>query len=523
MKRSLWVFLYGVAIVVFSCGMALAQEAPADLGPEIMPVKFKAEKAVLRTPAEMQAAEALAPLYEGSSAGKPFMPTMDPSAYKALKEAQKAQAAAQAPGGKGVESFAPSALAPPVFRGVSFEGTNGTAAGGFRPPDTHGAVGPSNYVQIVNVRYLVYSRTGVLLQSRTLQSLFAATETLFDPRVIYDSVWKRWIVLATRRSISSTDTARWLYIAVSQTSSPTGSFFIYRQTLPLVAGGWCDYPQLGMDYDSILITSNVFTFAGFYSTTFAFAWPKANFYNGMGFQFNYFGGLQGTLAPPIVRDRNPSTFFVAAPPAGSALRLYTMTNSSRLPSSLSGPVSIAVPAWTVPRDARQPGTTNTLDTLDARFVNASSQVGTSLFNVHTIDFPGTLTFPVPKWYRINTATRTIAQQGFFFENATSDDFNASIAANDAGDAFVTWSSTMPLQAHVRFSGKRSAEAAIPAGATLAGGTSATFYNPSTATAERWGDYSAVSVDPLNQNNAWITNEKINSQTVWGSRIGLIGF
>jgi hypothetical protein len=521
MKRSVRVFLYGVAIVVLSCGMALAQEAPADAGPALIPTPVKLEKAVLRTPAEMEASEAVALALAGSAQGKPFMSPLGASAYKALKD----KAAAQVSGLKSAQTFDPAALAPPVFRGVSFNGVSMSAAtGNLLPPDTHGAVGHGNYVQIVNAMYLVYSRTGVLQQTRTLQALFGTTTegTLFDPRVIYDSVWRRWIVVATRKSSSPTDGLRRLYVGISQTSSPTGSFWIYRLNLPIVAGGWVDFPQLGMDYDSILCTGNIFTFAGAYSTTVAFSLPKANTYNGLGFSFSVFSGLQFTLAPPIVRDRNPKTFFLAAPPSGTALRLYTMTNSSRTPPTLTA-VNIAVPAWTAPRDARQPGTTNLLDTLDARFVNASSQVGTSLFNVHTIDFPGTSTFPVPKWYRINTATNTIQQSGLFFAGGTSDDFNASIAANDAGDVFVTWTSTIPANAVVRFSGKRSAEVGIPSGATLTGGTSPTFYNPTSSTAERWGDYSAVSVDPLNANNAWITNEKITSTTVWGSRIGLIGF
>jgi hypothetical protein len=54
-------------------------------------------------------------------------------------------------------------------------------------------------------------------------------------------------------------------------------------------------------------------------------------------------------------------------------------------------------------------------------------------------------------------------------------------------------------------------------------TSPTFYNPTTDNPERWGDYSAVTIDPVLQNNAWLVNEKINSQSVWGSRFGHVTF
>jgi hypothetical protein len=54
-------------------------------------------------------------------------------------------------------------------------------------------------------------------------------------------------------------------------------------------------------------------------------------------------------------------------------------------------------------------------------------------------------------------------------------------------------------------------------------TSPTFYHPTTDNPERWGDYSAVTIDPVFQNNAWLVNEKINSQFVWGSRFGHVTF
>ena len=82
-----------------------------------------------------------------------------------------------------------------------------------------------------------------------------------------------------------------------------------------------------------------------------------------------------------------------------------------------------------------------------------------------------------------------------------------------------------------FSGRESGDAAgsmnaAPGGTVLF--TSPTFY-----TNFRWGDYSAVTLDPKAYSitggtcdagrRAWIVNEKINSQTIWGSRIGRIGF
>jgi len=90
---------------------------------------------------------------------------------------------------------------------------------------------------------------------------------------------------------------------------------------------------------------------------------------------------------------------------------------------------------------------------------------------------------------------------------------------------VTWTSTdasNAKNAQVRLSGKRSADAGISAGP--AAGTSPTFYHPSADNPERWGDYSAVTTDPLNSANAWLVNEKVTgNKAIWGSRIVRFGF
>jgi hypothetical protein len=41
--------------------------------------------------------------------------------------------------------------------------------------------------------------------------------------------------------------------------------------------------------------------------------------------------------------------------------------------------------------------------------------------------------------------------------------------------------------------------------------------------QRWGDYSAVTVDPANVFRAGLVNEVVNSPGVWGTLISLIGF
>ncbi|MFN3531378.1 MAG: hypothetical protein ACK41Q_02530 [Candidatus Brocadia sp.] len=247
---------------------------------------------------------------------------------------------------------------------------------------------------------------------------------------------------------------------------------------------------------------------------------KSRLYNGLSARLKLFTGLKGTLAPPIVLDNNDKTFLVAATSSG-VITKYTLTYPGGIPTLASS--TIKVPAYSVPPNAKQPGTTETLDTSDMRFINAGTQIGNSLWQVHTINVNG---LPKPKFYEFNTATDTVIQSGIISASATSNDWNASIAANANNDVYVTWSSTDPnagINAQVRFSGRLHTD---PIGTISSGNalfTSSTFYDPSSDSPERWGDYSAVTVDPKDSQRAWIVNEKINGNTVWGSRIGEIGF
>jgi hypothetical protein len=449
----------------------------------------------------------------------PFRPTMDRSEY----DAAKARANFWGPGAAKPFTATSAPLATPVIKTTNFRGHASTD--GLRPPDTHGAAGTSHFVQVTNSHIDMFARqptvTLPLVKSVTLATFFGYTaETLFDPRVVYDSTWNVWIVTAD--AFAESATVQRFFIAVSTSADPTGSFFIYNLNVNFFGNNnFWDFPQLGMDQDAVLFTANIFSGNTFLGADF-FAVAKARLYNGLGFTVPVFTSLTGTLAPPIVRDQNASTFLIAAPPSGTSFSKYTVTNTSRAGISLTGPVSITVPSYSVPPAAHQPGTTKLLDTADSRFVNASTQSGNDLWQTHTIALGS---FPAPKFYRLNTSTNTVSQSGFYFGSATSDDFNASIAANDAGNCFVTWTSTdasVGVNAQVRLSGKLSADAGISAGPLAI--TSPTFYNASGDNPERWGDYSAVTTDPNSAALAWLTNENVSANSaIWGSRIVKFGF
>jgi hypothetical protein len=432
-------------------------------------------------------------------------------------------------------------LAPPVGQ-LGFEGNNqGTT--GVRPPDTHGAAGLSHYVEVTNGAGIgVYNKSG---GAKVLGVSFASffgytTTTIFDPRVVYDKKWNRFVIVAEAFPEPGNPSVQNVFIAVSQTSNPTGGFFRYRFDVP-EGTDFFDYPQLGLDQDSVIITGNIFNASGTsYLRSRAFGLAKADIYNGRGTGFPYFNlGTPGTVAPPIVEDNNANAFLAAASvSAPSVVRLFRASGLGRSNASIAAPVNVAVPTFAAPPDARQPGSTDRLDTLNARFQNASTQIGNQLLNIHTI---ATGSFPTPKWYQINTSTNAVTTSGFVFEAGDSDDFNPAVvgssvggtSTNPIGRMFFTWSATDAVgsnlhQASVKGSGRLAADSTTTTGGSTFAQASVA-YNPSTSSVERWGDYSAVTIDPVAVSGcpvgqrAWLVNERQSSSTLWGSRIGRLGF
>jgi hypothetical protein len=491
------------AVVVLAPIMWCSQVVAQSLAPKYT---LSSEGAV-----EIQAEQNFVMQQPPESYAIPFRPTIDANAYAAAKQAAAANYSPLA-----VKPGAGALRPAPMLRTYrNFDGAS--SVDGLRPPDTHGAAGLQEFVEVTNSHFTVFRKnTGAVTKNVSLATFFGySTEIIFDPRVVYDSVWNRWIVTATAFPESST--VQYWFIGVSKTPNPKGAFYIYQANVTFSSGDLFDFPTLGFDQDAVIVTANIFAGGITFVGADEFSIAKARLYNGLGFSVPVFTGLVGTLQPPIVLDQNGSSFLLAAPTSGTTLTKYTLTCSSHPNCTALVASTVPVPFYGIPPDAHQSGTTDLLDTSDSRFVNASTQSGNDLWQTHTVALGA---FPGPKFYRIDTSTNTITQSSFFFQSGTSDDWNASITANTpSNDAFVTWSSTdasVGVNAQVIFSGKTDLAGAIPAG--LVAFTSPTFYNPSTDTVERWGDYSAITVDPSNTSRAWLVNEKINTTALWGSRI-----
>src|SRR5438105_6244223 len=204
---------------------------------------------------------------------------------------------------------APNMPAPSLsFDGIPFPGVACNCA----PPDTNGEVGATQYVQIVNEGFQVFSKsTGASVFGpagiTTLWSGFGGvcqSNGDGDPVVLYDQLAGRWVITQFAGVSVPTDEC----IAVSTTSDATGSWFRYGFHL---GSNFFDYPHLGVWPDAYYMSMNVFNSAGT-----AFLGPQP-------FAFNRAAMLSGSAA----------TFVTTGITGGSTEEAYLPADldGSRLP------------------------------------------------------------------------------------------------------------------------------------------------------------------------------------------------
>jgi hypothetical protein len=129
----------------------------------------------------------------------------------------------------------------------NFEGVGNL--NGVLPPDTQGAVGPNNYVQMINLSFAVYDKQGNLLYgpvaNTTLWQGFGGICETFnggDPVTMYDESADRWFM--SQLAYPGGSQGYHECIAISQTGDPTGAW--YRYDFLYSATTLNDYPKFGV-------------------------------------------------------------------------------------------------------------------------------------------------------------------------------------------------------------------------------------------------------------------------------------
>jgi hypothetical protein len=422
--------------------------------------------------------------------------------------------------------------------GTSFEGL-GQGQYGFTvnsaPPDTNGAVGATQYVQWVNSSFAIFNKsTGALISGPTAGNAIWAgfgggcqTNNDGDPVVLYDKLAQRWVF--SQFSVSTTPFLQ--CVAVSTTSDATGSYNRYS----FQYNNFDDYPKMGVWPDGYYETFNMFngnTFVGAdvcaYNRTAMLAGSAATqicFQQGSSVGGMLPSDLDGTTAPPA-GSPNYVVYF-----GTNNLNLFRFHADFNTPSNstFTGPSVINVAAFTPLCSGGtcvvQPSTTQKLDSLADRMMYrlAYRNLGNheSLVTNHSVAITGG---GGVRWYEIQNPSGTpiLAQQGTFAPDS-SYRWMGSIAMDQSGDMAVGYSvSSSSIRPSVRYTGRVPTD---PSGTMEAEVNVVTGGGSQTGSLSRWGDYSAMTVDPVDDCTFWFTTEymKTTGSFNWATRIANFKF
>ena len=440
-----------------------------------------------------------------------------------------------------------AAEAPMPSLNTSFEGVGNI--NGVLPPDTNGDVSATQYVQTVNLSFAVYSKTGaVLLSPRSTNTLFSGfggacqNTNNGDPIVQYDQLANRWLI--TQFALPNFPNGPFSQcIAISTTSDATGAY--YRYEFQISTNRMNDYPKFGVWPDGYYASFNDFLNGQSYvgATVIAFERNKmllgqaaqaVKFVLGTAFYSMLPSDLDGTTLPPAGA---PNTFVQVddnawgypqdqleawkfhvdwATPANSTFTLDGMPATSNFTQ-----LSAGIP---------QPSTTVRLDTLGDRLMYRLAYRNfadhQALVVNHTVSVSSNGTGPAAvRWYELRSTggSWSIFQQGTYGPADGLNRWMGSVAMDKVGDLALGMSvGSSTVFPSINYAGRLAGD---PPGMLPMESRMTTGSGSQTHSAARWGDYSSMSLDPVDDCTFWYTTEYLTTtgSAPWRTRIGSFTF
>ncbi len=427
---------------------------------------------------------------------------------------------------------------------------------GFRvnPPDPVGDVGPNHYVEMVNLLFAVYDKQGNRLlgpvDTGTLWSNFAVpdcTDPSGDPIVLYDQFMDRWLLTQfTTSGLADPTKPFWNCVAISTSGDPTGSYYRYAfetanfQFFP-------DYPKYGVWTDSYVLTTREFGPTVEYGIG-VYALEKNKMVNGdpTARAVSFFLDGNDPTILPLVGDgllpadadgkQKPKTD-TAIPLVGTqddgagygatfdALNIWdllikwrstptaSLTLKAQLPTAAFDSVFPCAPTS---RDCLpQPVITDPAQYLDIlsyrqrptwRLAYRNFKDYETLVTNQSVEAaPGVAGV---RWYEIRrvNGTYSLYQQGTYAPNDGVHRWMGSVAQDKKGNMAVGFSvvNGTTVFPGIRYTGRLAGD---PAGQlTLGEGVIINGSGVQTTTNSRWGDYTSLNIDPVDDCTFWYVNE-----------------
>jgi hypothetical protein len=293
------------------------------------------------------------------------------------------------------------------------------------PPNPSIAVANGQILEGVNNAVRVFTTAGAPLTATiTSNQLFGLAPAInravtpnangvftTDMRVFFDQDTSRWFVLQRAQdedALGNSLSASHLYLAVSQTSDPTGAYNIYMMDTSDLSNQGCpcllDYPQIGADHYGFYISANEYSILDpnnpSYNDAMVLAISKADLTSGnpapkaVSFIAPFFTGyefaIQPATTPPgasTVLASGGVEFFVSSYPVGfdANLAVWALSNTA----SLQGPnptllltqttvptLAHEAPQYSVPQRSGPLTLGTSLESIDAGFFSDSRVIST---------------------------------------------------------------------------------------------------------------------------------------------------
>ena len=420
----------------------------------------------------------------------------------------------------------------------NYPGQTGIAS----PPDDVGDVGPGHFVQAVNQSVstvqVLDKVTGANLKTFTMESLTTASPCrngFCDPGVIYDRVADRWLISELPSSGGS------VCVYISTSPDPTGTYYAYSFG---IEGSLPDYPKYGVwpqggNGGSYLIGVN----AGSGGHRDLVALDRAKMLAGQpasfqkfsvpdlpnsGFQLVLPGTQQGNTPPP---DGEPAIFMRPhddEAQEGVSTPGYDLMDMWALAVDWATPANSTLTTLTPPHIADydmtmcglggiwncmpQPGTSQKIDPIREpihfplqyrNFGDHQTLVGTFVEDVDGTDHAALRWF---EFRKTGVGGWTVFQEGVVGGEAGVHRSVASIAMDGSGNialGYTRTGTTAPFYPSIYYKGRLSTD---PPGTMPQGEYPIMDATTSKTNNERWGDYSGMGVDPVDDCTFWFTTE-----------------
>ena len=465
-----------------------------------------------------------------------------------------------------------------VGLGTGFNGS--WVVEGLLPPDTTLGVSPTQLLQWVNVKLTVLNKSdgsvalggaGFVNANQIWSGLgtdsVCATRNQGDPLVQFDRMSGRWVLMQFAfTTATATQSPFRVYPAppfaqcwaVSQTSDATGAYNLYQFSFTNLP----DYPKLGVWSDAYYLTDNAFT----YSTTTglsSYAGSRVCAFNRTamiagataggicfsGLSAAHFsmlpGDFEGTIRPPADEAAfilSNDWFTKNAPPYAIQLRRFHVDFATPSNSTLTDGFGGAFDSFVaLPFDTTvvgscgdaggacvpQPGTVRVLDTLSMRpmyrlaYRNLGANRETLVFT-ESVDPNGSAVAGIQLVEIRNPAANPPAiYNNVNFNPDTTNRWMGAAATDKLGNVALGYSvasSTLPPGIRIAGRLRNDVRNSVRGEINVQSGSGS-----QTATAQRWGDYATMQIDPSDDCTFWFTTQYIinTSGADWATRI--IGF